>query len=83
MLFFFKKFSGISLSRYIRNILPQIISCCVMYLIVSFFRDIIFNGEASLLGFVMQIIAGVVSYALFMIIFFKGKIIEAKKVFQP
>lgn len=83
MLFFFKKFSGVSLSRYIRNILPQIISCCLMYLMVLFVKDIIFNGEASLLGFVMQIVAGVLSYSLLMVIFFKGKLVEAKKVFQP
>ena len=83
MLFFFKKNSGISLAKYISNVWPQIISCCLMYIIVLFVKEIVFKGETDLICFVVQIAFGVLSYLLIMVIFFKNKIIEAKKVFNP
>ena len=83
MLFFFKKFSGVSLFEYIWNIMPQIISCFLMYLVVLLVNKIILHGEQSLIGFIIQIIAGAISYGFLMIVFFKHRILEARKVFHP
>jgi|MTBAKSStandDraft_2_1061841.scaffolds.fasta_scaffold01518_13 O-antigen/teichoic acid export membrane protein len=82
MLFFFKKYSGISFYIYLKNVFPQIISSCIMLLVVLIVKFVLFGEEVSILKLLVEITAGAASYSFAMLLFFKANILEAKRIFQ-
>jgi O-antigen/teichoic acid export membrane protein len=82
MLWFFHKFSGISLKKYIIRIFPALLSGCFMVIIVLFLKYHLFDGEKSVVFFIGQVVIGAAVYSLSMLFLFKKQLIEASHVFR-